>query len=189
MTNRTLVTLLRYLAVYVAMLLYAWFAWRSYFPALFLGYANFGYATAHTHFEGYMLHCALLSAVVLVFLHLHFETLKQVAPANRKLQPVTVWLILLPELGFLLILPYVIVQLSRSLHAEFLSRGMDAKPYTTMILGLLGWGIYLLVIVLILFVLKPTRYFKSDAWAIFMVVYWARLAIHRNKLKLVHKAE
>ncbi|OJW85307.1 MAG: hypothetical protein BGO69_06730 [Bacteroidetes bacterium 46-16] len=173
---------LRYILFFIAMQLYAYLASHLQFPTVFLQNVH-NASLSHMRLSSYMTHSVILSVVILSFLHTIWQTVEMLPAAARKVQPRVIWFILLPQLGFLFVLPYVIVQLSRSLHVEFSRRGMDDRPLdTAMVTGLLAWASYLLVLGYILFVLKPIGYFKSDAWLILFIIHWVQISRYRNKL-------
>ncbi|MBN9484663.1 MAG: hypothetical protein BGO70_06925 [Bacteroidetes bacterium 43-93] len=107
------------------------------------------------------------------------KTLRQVAPHNRRLQPVQLWWWLMPiPIVSHIIIFILVLRLAQSLHAEYKERGIPASNAPTLVAGMAQWGVSVLMI------LAGGR--KVGLFAVGLAlffVYWTSVATVRRKLE------
>ena len=130
---------------------------------------------------------ALIGLVITILFCLTlYNTLKLVKPENRKIKPLSVWLLFLP--GFNLVWNFfVVVGMSLSIKNELLSRDYEVTENPGFLSGL-GYSIVSCLAVIPYLVQVPKDWF----WAlgivgilqlIFFVQFWMKVNWHKNILK------
>ena len=117
---------------------------------------------------------ALLPAIL--FLLELYRALERCAPANRAMSPVSVWLLVVPVLNLVWIF-FVVLNLAKSLAAEFRARGMVAEPEPGKTLGLT------MAILAVCGILPGLGELASVVALVFWALYWIR--IHGYSARLV----
>lgn len=107
------------------------------------------------------------------------STLKLVAPNNRKMPPGQVWLTLIPIFGTVWHF-FVVNNVSMSIEKEFRSRGLPIESKPAYTIGLIACILYALSTVL--FLLGDGSKLASLAAFICLIIYWVKIAGHKNKL-------
>jgi hypothetical protein len=103
------------------------------------------------------------------------KTLNKCAPENRAMQPAMTWLLLIPCFGLVWHF-FVVLNLSKTLAAEFQKRGIAEEPEPGKILGL---------VMCILFCCGPIPflgYLCGPAGLVCWIIYWVKIAGYSKKL-------
>jgi hypothetical protein len=124
----------------------------------------------------------IISIVVGIFYCLTLQrALSRCSPQNRTLSPGLVWLYLIPIFNLVWHF-FIVINLSKSLHAEFVSRNIveEANPgqgvgLATCILNLTSWIPYL-------------GYITGIAGFVCWIIYWVKIAGFSNKIALPYAA-
>jgi hypothetical protein len=123
----------------------------------------------------------IIALAVMYLLNLQ-NLLKEIDPANRKVEPGNVWLMLIPL--FNIVYPFILYpNISDSLKKEFESRGIPEQGdyyrsigITMPILGLCG-------------IIPVLGILAAIANLVLWIMYWVKMSEYKNKLKTSPKAE
>jgi len=124
----------------------------------------------------------IISIVVGIFYCLTLQkALNRCAPQNRAMSPGLVWLYLIPL--FSLVWHFFIVfNMAKSLHAEFVYRGIVEEPNP-------GQGIGLATCILNCVSLIPyVNYLTGIASLVCWIIYWIKIAGYSGKIALPYRA-
>lgn len=127
----------------------------------------------------------LLILLIFVFFYLSlYRTLSLVRPESRKIQPFTVWLLLIP--GFKMIWSFIVVTgISNSIREELLSRDYEVTDRPTFFSGLL-YAVSLWFDLLV-FIIPQSQYWILGVAGllqiIFFIQYWNKVNWYKNLLK------
>lgn len=103
------------------------------------------------------------------------KALNNCAPANRAMQPGLVWLLLIPCFGIIWHF-FIVINMAKSLGAEFQTRGIAEEPEPGKLLGLIMCGLACASIIPILGGLFGLGYLVC--W----IIYWVKIAGFSKKL-------
>jgi hypothetical protein len=103
------------------------------------------------------------------------KALNNCAPANRAMQPGSVWLLLIPCFGIIWHF-FVVINMAKSLGAEFQARGIAEEPEPGKMLGLIMCGLACASIIPIIGGLFGLGYLVC--W----IIYWVKIAGFSKKL-------
>jgi hypothetical protein len=123
----------------------------------------------------------IISIVVGIFYCLTLQkALSRCSPQNRTLSPGLVWLYLIPIFNLVWHF-FIVINLSKSLHAEFVSRNIVEEPnpgqgigLATCILNCTSWIPYL-------------GYITGIAGFVCWIIYWVKIAGFSNKIALPYR--
>lgn len=119
--------------------------------------------------------CALLLLPAIFYLLTLMKCLQRCAPANRALSPGLVWLLLIPLFNLIWNF-FVVINIAKSLGAEFRQRGIAAEPDP-------GKGVGLAMAILACCGLIPVAgLFAELAGFVLWIIYWVAVAGFSNKL-------
>ncbi len=107
------------------------------------------------------------------------KALNRCAPQNRAMSPGLVWLFLIPVFNLVWHF-FIVINMTKSLHAEFAYRGIQEEPNPGQSIGLVAC---------ILHVCSFIPYLGGLAAIGFLVcwiMYWVKIAGFSNKIALVH---
>ena len=116
------------------------------------------------------------------------NTLREVSPQNRKMDPGMTWILLIPVAGTIYQI-FVVRFISESLAAEYRMRGMatDAKPtygigMAFAILLLCNWAINLGGTLLLAFSMRAFGSVLNLAILVCWIVYWVQVSQNKRRL-------
>jgi hypothetical protein len=119
---------------------------------------------------------ALLVVAILYLVSL-MKTLNAVSPANRKMSPGLVFLLLIPFFNLVWNF-FVVLYIRDSLKAEFETRGLEGSGF--------GWGVGLAMSILAVVSLVPfLSLLTSLAGFVCWILYWSQITGFRHRLESV----
>jgi hypothetical protein len=124
----------------------------------------------------------IISIVIGIFYCLTLQkALNRCAPQNRAMSPGLVWLYLIPIFSLVWHF-FIVINMAKSLHAEFVYRGIVEEPspgqtigLATCILNVTTWIPYL-------------GYLTSIAGFVCWIIYWVKIAGYSSKIALPYNA-
>ena len=123
-----------------------------------------------------MLIVLVIALIPLIFYILTLQkALNKCAPENRAMQPGMTWLLLIPCFSVIWHF-FVVLNMAKSLGAEFQKRGITEEPEPGKVLGLVTCG--LLVGACIPFL----NYLCGPAGLVCWIIYWVKIAGYSKKL-------
>ncbi len=122
-----------------------------------------------------------IAIVVGVFYCLTLQkALSRCSPQNRTLTPGLVWLYLIPLFNLVWHF-FIVINIAKSLHAEFVSRNMVEEPNP-------GQGIGLAMCILNVSGIIPyVGFLTSLAGLVCWIIYWVKIAEFSNKIALPYR--
>jgi hypothetical protein len=118
----------------------------------------------------------IISIVIGIFYCLTLsKALNRCAPQNRTLSPGLVWLYLIPVFNLVWHF-FIVINMARSLHAEFVYRGIVEEPNP-------GQGIGLAACILnVVAVIPYLGYLASIGGLVCWIIYWVKIAGFSSKI-------
>lgn len=103
------------------------------------------------------------------------NTLKAIQPQNRKMAPINVWLLFIPIFNFVWNF-FVVTNITKSIDAEYASKGVNDKTMNTYNIGLAMSILYCINWIPLLSVLTaiPTL--------ICWILFWVQISGHKNRI-------
>jgi len=118
----------------------------------------------------------LIGLVVMVFYILTLQkALNKCAPENRAMQPAMTWLLLIPCFGLVWHF-FVVINMAKTLGAEFQKRGLAEEPEPGKVLGLVTCGLFVGSCIPFL------NYLCAPAGLICWIIYWVKISGYSGKL-------
>ena len=103
------------------------------------------------------------------------KALSRCAPENRAMQPGMVWLLFIPLFNIVWQF-FVVINVAKSLGAEFQKRGMAEDPQPGKTIGLVT------CILVCCGIIPIINFFSGIAALICWIIYWVKIAGYSNKL-------
>jgi hypothetical protein len=121
---------------------------------------------------------AAISLAVMIFFILTLQkALNRCSPENRAMQPGMVWLMLIPLFNIVWIF-FVVINMAKSLGAEFTKRGIAADPEPGKTLGLAY------AILAICGVIPFVGFLAGIGALVCFIMYWVKIAGYSKQLEL-----
>lgn len=118
-----------------------------------------------------------ISLIILIFFCLTLQNLlKAIQKENRAMEPGMVWLLLIPILNWIWTF-VVVINISKSIHAEYKSRNMEIEEKPLLNLGL---------VFAISGICNFIPYLKYIAWLVGLIsfiMYWIKANEYKNKIR------
>jgi hypothetical protein len=109
------------------------------------------------------------------------KALSRCSPQNRTLSPGLVWLMLIPAFGLIWHF-FIVINVAKSLHAEFVMRNMVEEPSP-------GQGIGLAACILMVIVFIPyVGVLPFVAGFVCWIIYWMKISEYSNKIAQPYQA-
>jgi hypothetical protein len=109
------------------------------------------------------------------------KALNRCAPQNRAMSPGLVWLYLIPIFSLVWHF-FIVINMAKSLHAEFVYRGIVEEPNP-------GYGIGLATCILNVFAVIPyVGWVASIAGLVCWIIYWVKIAGYSGKIAQPYQA-
>jgi hypothetical protein len=117
-----------------------------------------------------------IGLIVMVFYILTLQkALNKCAPENRAMQPAMTWLLLIPCFGLVWHF-FVVINMAKTLGAEFQKRGISEEPEPGKVLGLVMCGLFVGGCIPFL------NYLCGPAGLVCWIIYWVKISGYSNKL-------
>ena len=134
------------------------------------------YHYTHSMFSGWHIGFSVVMLVVFIlFLITLFNVLNAVSPANRKLEPGLVFLLLIPifNMGWIF---FVVIKLRDSLQAEYQARDLQGDGFAY------GLGLALSILLVCMYI-PILNFLAFIPWFICWIVYWVKMSGYRSTLE------
>lgn len=131
---------------------------------------------------GFGLFCMVLMGVALLFIKTLRDVLNGIQEENQEISPEMVWLLFFPLFNLIWIFP-VVLRMSRSLQAEYESRGWSIPHQPLLKLGV-AMGVLILAVVV-----PKVGWLLAIAGIICGLIYWRKMIGYKNELKVGSEAK
>jgi len=104
------------------------------------------------------------------------KALNRCAPENRAMEPGMIWLLLIPCVNFVWHF-FVVLNLAKSLGAEFQKRGITEEPEPGKVIGLVASILWCCACI------PLVNYLAGPAALVCWIIYWVKIAGYAKKLE------